>query len=88
MFEVIEKEMMYRKQNDMQPGFESLVACKPVLAIGAATPLEGQEVMEDGFRKSLSPLSVYIHPLHALYRIKVVVGEKKQLIKIYLCNRW
>lgn len=52
MFEIMEREMVYRKENGIQPGFESLVACKPMLAVGAATPLEGQDVVEDGFRKS------------------------------------
>lgn len=63
--------MIYRKENGLQPGFESLVACKPILAVGAATPLEDQEVMEDGFRKSWlssSPISLYERPMYRNHR--------------------
>lgn len=50
MFNVIEKEMAWRKEQGMPEGFEALRAWKPVVAVGAREPLGGQTMMADYFR--------------------------------------
>ena len=50
MFNVIEKEMAWRKDQGLDVGFEALRACKPIVALGAKEPLGGQGMMADYFR--------------------------------------
>ena len=51
MFHVIEKEIRWRSDNGRPQGFESLRKSKPLVAVGAETPLADQMVMADYFRK-------------------------------------
>lgn len=51
MFHVIEKELAWRKDNGKAQGFETLRKTKPLVAVGAETPLADQMVMADHFRK-------------------------------------
>ena len=51
MFHVIEKEIRWRSDNGRPQGFESLRKFKPLVAVGAETPLADQIVMADYFRK-------------------------------------
>lgn len=50
MFNVIEKEMQWRKDQSLPEGFETLRKCKPVVAVGAKAPLGGQTMMADYYR--------------------------------------
>ena len=50
MFSVIEKEMQWRKDQSLPEGFETLRKCKPVVAVGAREPLDGQTMMADYYR--------------------------------------
>ena len=52
MFNVIEKEMAWRREKGQDEGFEALKKCKPVVAVGAKEPLGGQTMMADYFRMS------------------------------------
>lgn len=52
MFNVIEKELAWRKNQGLPEGFETLRECKPVVAVGAREPLGGQTMMADYFRGS------------------------------------
>ncbi|OAR00247.1 hypothetical protein LLEC1_03464 [Akanthomyces lecanii] len=49
MMQVIEKEMAWRKANGRPEGFESLKACKPLVALGAEHPLEEKDLKFDHF---------------------------------------
>ncbi|OAA73313.1 Inosine/uridine-preferring nucleoside hydrolase domain protein [Cordyceps fumosorosea ARSEF 2679] len=49
MMQVIEKEMAWRKANGRPEGFESLKACKPLVALGAEHPLEETDLKYDHF---------------------------------------
>ncbi|KAF2202692.1 nucleoside hydrolase [Delitschia confertaspora ATCC 74209] len=49
LFHFIEKEQAWRKQNGRSEGFESLMACKPIVAIGAEEPLADQMMLADFF---------------------------------------
>ena len=51
MFNVIEKEMAWRKSQGLPEGFDALKQCKPVVAIGPKAPLEGQTMMADHYRR-------------------------------------
>lgn len=50
MFNVIEKEMQWRKEQGLPEGFEALRRSKPVIAVGAKEPLGGQTMMADYYR--------------------------------------
>lgn len=50
MFHVLELEKEWRIANGKVPGFGSLGACKPVVAVGAEQPLEDEELLADYFR--------------------------------------
>ena len=50
MFNVIEKEMAWRREKGIQEGFEGLKRTKPVVAVGAKEPLGGEGMMADYFR--------------------------------------
>ena len=52
MFNVIEKEMQWRKENGRPQGFETLMKCKPIVCVGAEGPLGGQQLMADYYRAS------------------------------------
>ena len=52
MFNVIEKEMRWRREKGDNEGFKALKKCKPVIAVGAKEPLGGQTMMADYFRMS------------------------------------
>lgn len=49
LFHFIEKERQWRKSNGRPEGFETLNACKPIVAVGAEEPLADQIVMADYF---------------------------------------
>ena len=50
MFNVIEKEMQWRKDQDLPEGFDTMRKCKPLVAVGATEPLDGQTMMADYYR--------------------------------------
>lgn len=56
MFHVIEKEIAWRKANDLDEGFESLQKAKPIVSIGAKAPLGETTLMADYYRMLLLPL--------------------------------
>ena len=60
MFNIIEKEMIWRKDQGLPEGFETIKRCKPLVAVGAEGPLGGQTLMADYYRASshLSSLRV------------------------------
>ncbi|TQV97115.1 nucleoside hydrolase [Cordyceps javanica] len=62
MMQVIEKEMAWRKANGRPEGFETLKACKPLVALGAEHPLEEKDLKFDHFH-GLDGL----HDVHATY---------------------
>ena len=43
--------MKWRQSRGQAPGFGTLTAHKPVLAVGAQEPLEDQKIIADYFRK-------------------------------------
>ncbi|KAL9138628.1 MAG: hypothetical protein Q9175_000137 [Cornicularia normoerica] len=47
MFNVIEKEMQWRKDQGLPERFDTMRKCKPVVAVGAKEPLGGQTMMAD-----------------------------------------
>ncbi|KAF2842132.1 nucleoside hydrolase [Patellaria atrata CBS 101060] len=49
LFHHIEKEREWRKANGRPEGFETLQACKPIVAVGADEPLADQRMMADYF---------------------------------------
>ncbi|OCL04251.1 nucleoside hydrolase, partial [Glonium stellatum] len=49
LFHFIEKERKWRKSNGLPEGFETLNACKPIVAVGAEEPLADQMMMADFF---------------------------------------
>lgn len=51
MFNVIEKEMAWRRAQGLPEGFETLKRCKPIVAVGAEEPLGGQVLMADYYRE-------------------------------------
>lgn len=50
MFHVIEKEMQWRKNNNLPEGFEAMKNVKPIVAVGADKPLGDQTMLADYFR--------------------------------------
>ena len=57
MFNVIEKEMAWRRSQGISEGFETLRQYKPVVAAGPKEPLGGQMMMADYYRKAMGFLS-------------------------------
>lgn len=53
MFNVIEKEMQWRKDQGFPEGFDTMRKCKPIVAVGAKKPLGGQTMMADYYRSFL-----------------------------------
>ena len=53
MFNVIEKEMKWRKDQGLPEAFEAIKRCKPVVSVGAEGPLGGQPLMADYYRASI-----------------------------------
>lgn len=53
MFNVIEKEVKWRKDQGHSGAFEAIKRCKPVVSVGAEGPLGGQTLMKDYYRASL-----------------------------------
>ena len=51
LFHVIDLEQQWRIKNGVEAGFTTLNACRPVVAIGATNPIEGQTHEYDYFRK-------------------------------------
>lgn len=49
IFHVIEKELEWRKARGQLAGFETLLASKPIVAVGAEHPLEDEILMADYF---------------------------------------
>ncbi|KMP04172.1 hypothetical protein CIRG_03863 [Coccidioides immitis RMSCC 2394] len=49
MFHIIEKEMEWRHNRGLAPGFEALMASKPLMAVGAEEPLTGEKMLADYF---------------------------------------
>lgn len=49
LFHHIEKEIVWRKENGREEGFESLKVCKPLVAVGAKEPLSDEVVTADYF---------------------------------------
>ncbi|KAL2042845.1 hypothetical protein N7G274_004605 [Stereocaulon virgatum] len=47
MFNIIEKEITWRKYQGLPEGFEAIKRCKPLVAVGAEGPLGGQTLMAD-----------------------------------------
>jgi hypothetical protein len=50
IFHVIEKELEWRKARGQLEGFETMLASKPIVAVGADHPLEDELLMADYFR--------------------------------------
>lgn len=51
MFNVLEKELCWRKQHGIPEGFETLRKSSPLVSIGAAKPLDDQPFASDFFRE-------------------------------------
>ncbi|KAK2873926.1 hypothetical protein FQN49_001997, partial [Arthroderma sp. PD_2] len=49
VFHVIEKELAWRREKGIAEGFETLRACKPVVAVGADQPLDSELVLAGYF---------------------------------------
>lgn len=49
MFHVLEEERKWRLANNRAPGFRSLAAFPPIVAVGADRPLEEQLMVADYF---------------------------------------
>lgn len=52
LFHILEKEIAWRRSHGKAIGFNSLLASKPLVALGAEHPLEERELAADHFRKS------------------------------------
>ena len=50
MFNVIEKEMKWRRDQGLPEGFDTMRKFKPIVAVGASEPLGGQTMMADYYR--------------------------------------
>ena len=50
LFHVIEKELEWRKARGQLEGFGTMLASKPIVAVGADHPLEDELLMADYFR--------------------------------------
>lgn len=53
LFYVLEKEMEWRKSQGLIEGYDTMKTFKPLVAVGAAHPLEDDTLMADFFRKIL-----------------------------------
>ena len=53
MFNVIEKEMQWRRSQGLPEGFGMLKKRKPVVAAGAEGPLDGRVLMADYYRTTV-----------------------------------
>lgn len=51
MFYVLEKELLWRKQQGIPEGFETLRKSRPLVSIGATKPLNDQPTAMDFFRE-------------------------------------
>lgn len=49
MFHVLDLERRWRIENGLEPGFTALESCRPIVAIGASNPLEGEALEYDYF---------------------------------------
>ncbi|PGH17193.1 hypothetical protein AJ79_01331 [Helicocarpus griseus UAMH5409] len=49
MSHTIEREIKWRRENGKQEGFDTLKACKPIVAVGANRPLDDELMMADYF---------------------------------------
>lgn len=67
LFHVIEKELEWRKARGQLAGFETMLASKPIVAVGADHPLEDELLMADYFRKQ-SPSSKIATEADLLHR--------------------
>lgn len=52
IFQVLDKEMEWRRNNGLEEGFPALKTYKPIIAAGPAHPLEDEELVADYFRES------------------------------------
>lgn len=55
MFHVIEKEILWRRSNDLPEGFDALKNGNPIVAVGADKPLGDQIMLADYFRRCHLP---------------------------------
>ena len=68
MFHVIEKEMRWRRENGRPEGFKMMKTCKPIVAVGADEPLDG-ETMKAAYYRAFPLLpsppnqTFLIHPM-------------------------
>lgn len=61
MFHIIDRELEWRRKNNLPEGFEALKKCKPVLAVGADGPfLTEDTVIADYFRALVPFLSSHL----------------------------
>ena len=51
LFQYIEKERAWRKEQGRPEGFEALMGRKPLVAVGAEEPLNEQMMVADFFRE-------------------------------------
>lgn len=51
MFHILERELLWRRQQGLPEGFGVLKNSKPVIAVGAPEPLEKQKNLQDYFRE-------------------------------------
>lgn len=51
VFNILEKELEWRKSTGRAEGFSTMKASKPIVAVGATKPLEDDVLMADYFRK-------------------------------------
>ncbi|OAX80268.1 hypothetical protein ACJ72_05401 [Emergomyces africanus] len=52
MFHTIERELCWRREKGKLEGFDTLRACKPVVAVGASCPLNDETMLADYFREA------------------------------------
>ena len=50
LFNILEKEIGWRKKHGRPEGFDGITKFKPLVSIGAEEPLEDQLIMADYFR--------------------------------------
>ena len=60
MFNVIEKEMQWRRDRGLPEGFGTLRKYKPTVAVGAKTPLDGQTMMADYYRMHAMTMECFL----------------------------
>lgn len=49
IFQILEKEIQWRRENGKSEGYEGMTTYKPTVAVGADTPLHEQQLMADYF---------------------------------------